>query len=389
MSLHFSLSENFSDRAALRLSGRRARLPERPILRRSVLCSFALLLMLLWVGSAAAMPLDEYRSRIQQAASALDELWDGEDTETVERYAARARVAFDKVRRLVPSEETIEWEGGRVKVNNSWLGEELKNYERLPITDSERGEVLSRIGQRLHALEDRLNELYGEDTSAASTKEQTTAATKEQEKARLEAVLRRQDYVEKPPEKSLWERFTDWLSSLFPRRNPLQPGQSSWLSFLAMVLIFGAAAGLLAYVIWKFSPFFGRKAASLKLDKRQARIVLGERLAPDETAADLLAAAEALARKGELRAAIRKGYIALLCELGDRKVLTLAQHKTNHDYLRAVREKRPLLNEMQKLTNSFENHWYGSVPTTTNDWTAFRSGYQQTVKTASLLRDEG
>ena len=155
-----------------------------------------------------------------------------------------------------------------------------------------------------------------------------------------------------------------------------------------MILIFGLAAGVLPYVIWKFLPFFRRKDTDLKLEKRRARIVLGEHLAPDQTAADLLNEAEGLARKGELRAAIRKGYIALLCELGDRKVLTLAQHKTNHDYLRAVREKRPLLNEMQKLTASFENHWYGSVPATPNDWTTFRSGYQQTLKTAALLSDK-
>jgi hypothetical protein len=155
-----------------------------------------------------------------------------------------------------------------------------------------------------------------------------------------------------------------------------------------MIVIFGGAAGGIGFVIWKFVPMLRRKDASLKLEKRGARVVLGEKLEPGQTPADLLNEAEALARRGELRAAIRKGYIALLCELGDRKVLTLAQHKTNHDYLRAVREKRPLLNEMQKLTASFENHWYGFAPATPHDWTAFRSGYQQTLKTASLLSDK-
>jgi hypothetical protein len=43
---------------------------------------------------------------------------------------------------------------------------------------------------------------------------------------------------------------------------------------------------------------------------------------------------------------------------------------------------------MQKLTASFENHWYGFAPATPEDWTAFRSGYQQTLKTASLLSDK-
>jgi Domain of unknown function (DUF4129) len=375
--LFLSSSANYSDRCvALRASENVIRMTKRQSLRRVARLSFALLFLLLGTGSALAMPLDEYKSRIHQALIELDKLWEEEDATPIEQYTAQVKATFNKVRNLVPSDETIEWEGGRVRVNNSWLNEELEKYEQTPA-----GDALQRISQRLIALEDRLNELDGHDKTAATTKEQ--------EKARLEAILRRAEYGDKPPEKSLWERFMEWLNNLFPKRNPLQPGQSSWMSLIAMIVIFGLSAGGLSYVAWKFLPFFQRKDAGLKLEKRQARVVLGEQLAPDQTAADLLDEAEALARKGELRAAIRKGYIALLCELGDRKVLTLAQHKTNHDYLRAVREKRPLLNEMQKLTASFENHWYGAAPATPNDWTTFRSGYQQTLKTAALLRDEG
>jgi hypothetical protein len=358
MRQRFSLSANFSDSCA------------------AVRLSFVLLLVLLGAGSAFAMPLAEYRSRIREAATVIDELWlEAEVTETEEEYVTLTQEAFEKVRKLVPSDETIEWEGGRVRVNNSWLDAELKRYEQ-----TQAGDAPARISQRLIALADRLNEFEEQNKSVATPKDQ--------EKSRLEAILSREEYRDKPPEKSLWERFKEWFNSLFPDRNPLQPGQSSWLSLLAMILIFGLAAALIAYIIWKFVPFGRWGSARLKLEKNQARVVLGEHLAPDQTAADLLAEAEALARKGELRAAIRKGYIALLCELGERKVLTLAQHKTNHDYLRAVREKRPLLNEMQKLTNSFENHWYGFVPATPHDWTTFRSGYQQTLKTASLLSDK-
>jgi hypothetical protein len=349
--------------------------------QRTVRWSFPLFLLLLGAGSAVAMPIDEYRTRIREAVAQLYELWDSNEVETPSSYALRARVAFGKVRQLVPAEETIDWEGGRVKVNNSWLNEELKTYEQLHIEDEQRGVVLKRASERLLALQDRLDELLKENKGAATTKEQ--------EKARLESILRRQEFGEKPAEKSLWQRFVDWLSNLLPKRNPLEPGQSSWLSIIAMILIFGLTAGLLAYALWKLAPFFDRlRGTGLKLEKREARVVLGERLAPDETAADLLAQAETLARKGELRAAIRKGYIALLCELSDRQVLSLAQHKTNHDYLRMVREKRPLLKEMQKLTASFENHWYGFVPATPDDWANFRSGYQQTLKTASLLSDK-
>ena len=118
-----------------------------------------------------------------------------------------------------------------------------------------------------------------------------------------------------------------------------------------------------------------------KKTKREARIVLGERLEADQTAADLLAQAEILAREGNLRAAIRKAYIALLCELGDRKIISLAQHKTNRDYLNSVRDKASLYASMRKLTSRFELHWYGFVPANENDWNEFRADYKATLRT--------
>jgi hypothetical protein len=78
-----------------------------------------------------------------------------------------------------------------------------------------------------------------------------------------------------------------------------------------------------------------------------------------------------------LRAAIRKAYIALLCELGDRKIISLAQYKTNRDYLHAVRDKGSLYTSMRKLTNMFELHWYGFRPAGETDWDEFRNGYRK------------
>jgi hypothetical protein len=121
----------------------------------------------------------------------------------------------------------------------------------------------------------------------------------------------------------------------------------------------------------------GRKAK--KKEKDTARIVLGERLEPDQSARDLLSEAEALARRGEVRAAIRKAYIALLVELGDRRIISLAQYKTNRDYLRSVRAVEPLYGDVKELTDSFERHWYGLTQATETDWLAFRSAYKQAL----------
>lgn len=339
---------------------------------------FASLLILSGAMSAFAMPLAEYRSRIHQAIAELESATKIENHESAQEHDYRLARVFNTVMQLVPLYQPVEWEDTKILVNNDWLENELKNFQQVSRSSLHSAEILQRVIERLHALEDRLTELDSRNSTAVTT------AGKSQEKARLEAIQHRAEFQEKPPEKNIleriWERFKQWLNSLFPGGSGLAPGQMSWASFIAMIFIFALAAGVLAYAISKLVPYLQGKT-KLNLERREARIVLGERLAPDRTASDILAEAEALARKGELRAAIRLAYIALLCELGDRKVLALAQYKTNRDYLRAVREKRerPLLDEMQKLTSSFENHWYGFQQTTPDDWTTFRSGYEKVL----------
>jgi hypothetical protein len=73
----------------------------------------------------------------------------------------------------------------------------------------------------------------------------------------------------------------------------------------------------------------------------------------------------------------------LLCELGDRKVISLAQHKTNRDYLMSVRQRSSLYQSMRRLTTMFESHWYGFVPPAPTDWHEFRMICRNAVSTES------
>ena len=203
----------------------------------------------------------------------------------------------------------------------------------------------------------------------------------------LAEILRRPDYnretaAEGSALERLWARFLRWLLSLIPKTAPITPNGSPFLSRLAQIIVVVACLGAIAFLVWKLAPRYlsGRRK---KKQKREARIVLGERLEPDQTAADLLAQAESLARDGDLRGAIRKAYIALLCELGDRKIVSLAQHKTNRDYLHSVRERVHLYSSMRQLTNSFELHWYGFQPPAENDGMSFVT----VIKSLSWDRD--
>lgn len=332
---------------------------------------FAGLVILTCLAQAGAATLPDYRHRVAEAVTAIEQLQAAYNEDPSVREES-VRLALARVRDQLPPKETVLLNGQSVEVDNAWLHEQLNDYEKSRADQAGSTELLRHIGERLLALGERLDELQ----------KGNAAAGKDEDKGRLAEVLRRSEYDKTAAEGSafsrLWQKFWDWLSNLFPKAKPMQPGSARAWSGVAQVLVIGISLVGIVLLVWKFGPRFFRNRVKKK-QKREARIVLGELLDPDQTSADLLAQAEALACGGDLRAAIRKAYIALLCELGDRKIISLAQHKTNRDYLQAVSGKGSLYPSMSRLTSSFELHWYGFVPAGPEDWASFRAGYQKAV----------
>jgi hypothetical protein len=230
----------------------------------------------------------------------------------------------------------------------------------------------------LKAIEERVAEFERARTVKGLSKDEASQ--------KLAHILARSEYASKAQEGSallrLLNRFIRWLVELFPKPTPLTASQGSPFTKIAQIVVLALAGAVLLYVLIKISRHLAGRSRKTRVKKRkEPRIVLGERLEPEASATDLLAEAEALARKGEIRAAIRKTYIALLVELGDRKVISLAQHKTNRDYLRAVSGSPALYANMVGLTNSFERHWYGFAQTSATDWQNFRASYVAALRT--------
>lgn len=328
-----------------------------------------LFLLAAWTQVQAAS-FEDYRGRVSQAVSAIQQLEapDYYTDDPLQRDAVMQN-ALARLRQLLPAREPVLFNGQNIDVDNAWFHEALDEYQKLGHQPERASAVLTRTRDQLRALLERL----GEMKTAGSTDE------KDASKARLSEILRRSEYDKSVAEKSaierLWEEFIRWLSKLLPRFGPVQPGTGQAMSGVAQVVVIGFSVLLIAFLIWKLLPrYLQNRRNRKKKAKREPRIVLGERLEPDQTASDLLEQAEALARTGDLRGAIRKAYIALLCELGDRKVIMLAQHKTNRDYLMAVRNRHALYEPLRKLTASFEIHWYGFVAPGPTDWEAFRLG---------------
>ena len=176
--------------------------------------------------------------------------------------------------------------------------------------------------------------------------------------------------------------MTEWAAKIFPHSgiSPSNTDAFQSLSFVLQMLVYALILGVIGFLIYRFAPFFISRFRSREASEKKERVILGERLADNQTSQNLFDEAENLARQGNLRGAIRKGYIALLCELSERKIIGLSKHKTNRDYLRDVRKQTELYRSISGLTLNYERHWYGFEEARETDWESFKSDYQKAVR---------
>ncbi len=348
--------------------------------RNSVKFSLKLFIALFVFSFAAnAATLSEYRENIRQLKADLALLIaPGEDWTEQDEQTFISEVS-EKLPKLFPPKQKIEWDGGTIETDNEWLINKFASSKDLAKGVPEQQQILAEIYERLDAIEQKIIEF---ESATASNR------TKDEEKQKLAEILKREEYA-RPQEQeesvvqSLYRRFIEWLKSVFPQPDLPAPTDTSsfqGLPFFLQIIIYAAVISLIGFLIYKFAPYLITRFQMREKREKRDRIILGEKIAADETPDNLFSEAEQMALEGDLRGAIRKGYIALLCELSDRKIIGLSKNKTNRDYLRDVRKRRELYQNMNGLTNNFERHWYGFQEADENDWTEFKDGYQKVVK---------
>jgi len=322
--------------------------------------------------------LSDYQSRLEKAHNDVESiialLQSGKRGTDISELTKQI---VTRVRKAIPAVETVELRSTTIETQNGWLQDDLTKFDQQSET-AERIKILSGISERLSSIEDHVKELA--DASAGSR-------TKDEDKQKLNEILSREEY-KKPDEKdkSLAQRwldwFADWLRSLLPNRPNLpnvDPSGFKPLSVVIQVLVYGLVIGLIGFLIYKFAPVIAERFGRKQKKEKTSRVILGEHIEASRSASDLFAEAEGFARQGDLRAAIRKGYIALLCDLADKKIIGLARHKTNRDYLRDVRKRTSLFAPMKHATGSFERHWYGFRTPEEKDWEEFRQQYHSAL----------
>lgn len=330
--------------------------------------------------SLSAETLAEYRADVKAAKLLIQNLLEPDiEDDSYDDFDKLERDSLKQIRARLPATEKIQWQNSSFETDNRWLSESLDKFERTPKTDARRWETLTAAAERLEAIEQKLDQI--EAPSAAAT-----TRTKDEDKQKLAEILRREEY-QKPAEKEesffqkMRRQFLEWLEKIFPRPAISPPETTGFqsFSFILQMLLYAVILGAIGFIVYRFAPFFAARWRGGEKSGKKERVILGERLAANETAANLFAEAETLARDGNLRDAIRKGYIALLCELSERKIIGLSRHKTNRDYLRDVRRRDELYQNMSGLTSRYERYWYGFDEAGEADWEKFRTDYQKTL----------
>lgn len=346
----------------------------RQLFHRRIFIALALCLIALPIFGATPA---EYRDRLESARANTAELLGYiAETEIGENYPIYEAKLISEIREKVPPAEKIEWPDGSLETSNQSLIAKLDDFEKESDT-TKRAVILTEIDERLAAIVEKIAEL---ETAIAADR------SKDEDKQKLAEILRREEF-QKPEEakqSALQKWISDlinWLLSLFPKSEPSAPNLSGMPSLAnALLVLLGIfALGLVGFAVYKFAPFFASRSRSKSKKQKKDRVILGEKIGAEESAEDLFGEAERLAREGNLRGAIRKGYIAVLCDLSDRKLIGLANHKTNRDYLRDVRSRRELFENMHGLTNTFERHWYGFQAAEMADWEEFRERSKRAV----------
>jgi hypothetical protein len=316
-------------------------------------------------AAGAPIPLTDYVSRIERAQAVIGELIDGD------MPANRLPERISAVKRLVPRQQEVQFDGQVVRVDNSWLHIAIDEVAKKPGGDSEsRRSRLTEISDRLSTLQERI-------------RQSQQVANAGDQGAQLNRILARPEYQLDKEQQStiqmlinrLGEEIIRFLMSLdlSPSREPELPntGLLSGFRILLVIIVFVASAIGAIYLIERLR----RKRRQEEV--KDVREVLGEEIAGDITSGDLLAAAAELAKKGDYRTAIRRVYIALLLDLERRGKLPLHPSKTNRDYLNALQSERKIYPTFSTMTGTFEMTWYGQRGATEEEFNGFVSHYEE------------
>ena len=174
------------------------------------------------------------------------------------------------------------------------------------------------------------------------------------------------------------KRFAAWLKRKLPSFDvPTASGPlGEVLTAVAYGLLFGGAVYLLARMIAAMAAGGMLRGRSERRRPLVTSAAIGE---PDPAAEPdaWIEQARKFAAQGELRAAYRAAFTAILVRLDRIGAIRYERQRTNGEYLRALRAKPSLVQTLRPVVRDFDARWYGPLPVTERDYRRLLDTYER------------
>jgi len=181
-------------------------------------------------------------------------------------------------------------------------------------------------------------------------------------------------------------RAVDWLRDLFPdppeaAEAPRKPGVfTAWWALLAAGL---ALAGALAVLLLRVRRAFVQPAEAVEPAVAATVVDLAdEGVSPDDLPEDeWKQLARSLLEQGRVAEGLRALYLGTLAGLSRRRLILVARHKSNHEYLRELAYRAgafpALVEGFSFQTRLFEGAWYGGKTPSPAEIAGFWESYER------------
>ncbi len=185
--------------------------------------------------------------------------------------------------------------------------------------------------------------------------------------ARADEILSRPEFA--PPERSLFQRVTDWIGERISDllTNLFGGGQGSFSSWIVLGLCVAVIGVVIFFVVRSL-----RRDPPVDLTPDDGEVV--------RSSADWRTEAERFEAAGSWKAALRARYRELIAELVARGVVRDVPGRTTGEYRTEVRRRVPsVADDFDVASALFDAAWYGDLPTGADENRAFRERSRRVV----------
>jgi hypothetical protein len=259
------------------------------------------------------------------------------------------------LRDSLPDKLIVQSTRGKTTVDVTFLRDALNRY--LTANAEARPNILAHARTRLEAMR-----------TEAALYEQPDGAD-EATRKRLDEILsaREFDRLHGPtPVELLKERIQAWIAKMLKKLSPKMPDSESagQLFVWCMIALSAAVAAVWFYRVSRQNIGTGqREILPFMPSSRSWR--------------EWLADARARAARGEWRDAVHFGFWAAVSRLESEGVWTPDKTRTPREYVNAIPGFHLSKATFAALTHRFEASWYGSRPTTENDFAQFAADLEK------------